>query len=227
MSVRSLRRGSIAASRVTSTPFSQIEASLTDGESTTDDTTSYASASITPTANALVLVWVISSDAGTQQIPTLSGNGITWSQVATQTAGGTRRVTLFSGTSASPSTGAVTANFGATTQTGCSITIHQFVGSVTPTVRQSKVGTATGTSASVTLDTPPVSTSAVVGGLARSTVETTTAGSGFSVRIDDGYATPNVARFVEYDLTAVDGTAACSWTTASTYGMVVVEVGGP
>ena len=70
---------------------------LTVGGSGTD-ATSFTTASVTPSANALVLCAVENSVSGTPATPTLSGNGLTWVQIATchyDQSGTQYRVTLF------------------------------------------------------------------------------------------------------------------------------------
>lgn len=90
---------------------------------------SYATASISPTANRLVLAFVVNSKGSTPDEPTLSGNGLTWVKVATVTfntiASPTKRTTLFRAMGASPSAGAVTIDFGGVNQTGCTWSIFE------------------------------------------------------------------------------------------------------
>lgn len=103
---------------------------LTSFQSSTD-ATSYTTASITPTSNYLILASVTSSKSGTPNTPTLSGNGLTWvqfDQVAYDTVGTQRTTTFFRAMGSSPSSGAVTADFGGNTQTACVIVIDQFSG---------------------------------------------------------------------------------------------------
>lgn len=104
------------------------------GSNTPGSTTaasSYATgASFTPTANALCLCGVVNSKASAPDTPTVSGNGLTWVQIATVTfnsiASPTVRATLFRALGASPSNGATTADFGGVNQTGGHIFVCQF-----------------------------------------------------------------------------------------------------
>ncbi len=85
--------------------------------SSTTDATTFASASITPTANRLQLAVIVSTRAaGSIATPTASGCGLTWVQVATQDLSFLRRVTIFRALGASPTTGQVTFSFGGQTQ---------------------------------------------------------------------------------------------------------------
>lgn len=95
-----------------------------------DGGTTSTTASITPTGNDLVIACVAHQVlSGTVATPTLSGNGITWTQVATRTDTGVlRRITLFRGMVASPTTGAVTIDFGGQSQLRSGWNIVQFSG---------------------------------------------------------------------------------------------------
>lgn len=96
---------------------------LTNGSGQSNvDSTSYTTGSISPTANRLILGAVACSanDAATVA-PTLSGNGLTWVQIGTDTGtvvGNERRITLFRAMGASPSSGIVTITLSAT-MLGC------------------------------------------------------------------------------------------------------------
>lgn len=87
---------------------------LTEGSGTAD-TTSYATASITPTANRVLLAFVSSSTTNnTNTEPTtVTGNGLTWTRV-TGVSGNTNNTSSlwWAPTGATPSAGAVTFGFG-------------------------------------------------------------------------------------------------------------------
>lgn len=92
---------------------------------------SYTTASITPSANRLVLAWGTNYRTfSTPSTPTPSGNGLTWVEVATvtwdSTFSPTKRTTLFRAMGASPSSGPVTIGFGFTNQSGCVWSIQEF-----------------------------------------------------------------------------------------------------
>lgn len=83
------------------------------------DASSFATASISPSAGKLILICVyVNETSGTPPVPSLSGCSITWAQVATSTTG-TVRAAIFGGTSASPSSGAVTIDFSGNSQSDC------------------------------------------------------------------------------------------------------------
>lgn len=105
---------------------------LTSGESAAD-ATSYQTASITPSANKLILLAVTSREAGSDpaDTPTISGNGLTWVQVAgrdnTSDVNNALRTTVFRAMGAAPSAGVVTITFVAT-QRNCVWSVVEFGG---------------------------------------------------------------------------------------------------
>ena len=102
---------------------------LTFGESSTA-ASSFNTASITPTADALVLVAVDSTFTTTTPTePTLTGCGMTWVVVRTfgwDDSGTTRRLTLFRSLHASPSAGVLTFDFAGEQQSEISWDVIEF-----------------------------------------------------------------------------------------------------
>jgi hypothetical protein len=90
------------------------------------DRTSYTTASISPTANRLVVLSVY-NDAASPNIPTVSGASMTWTQVVTRTAGSVR-ITIFRALSATPGSGVLTIDFAGQTQAGCMWAVDEFSG---------------------------------------------------------------------------------------------------
>lgn len=91
--------------------------------------TSYTTASISPTGNTLILVSVYSRKTGDATGATLTGNGLTWESVVSQEdSGNSLRHEIFRSMGASPSTGAITIDFGAQTQELCAWNVTQFNG---------------------------------------------------------------------------------------------------
>lgn len=83
--------------------------------------TSFATASWTPTANRLLVVYVgFSIAAGTAVAPTLSGNGLTWTFVRQGIGANPDGLAIYVALStAAPSTGALTIDFAGVSQTYC------------------------------------------------------------------------------------------------------------
>lgn len=72
---------------------------------------SYNTASVSPSANVVYLL-AVSATAGTNTIPTVTGAGMTWTQVDSQNINNIGTLTVFRAISASPSSGALTIDFG-------------------------------------------------------------------------------------------------------------------
>jgi hypothetical protein len=166
---------------------------LTTGSST-NNVSSYSTATIAPTAKALVLAWVTSTGSS-PAVPTVTGCSLTWVQVASFGGSG-QRLTLFRAMGAAPTSGSVSISFGAA-QTGCAWSIVQFSGVDTSgsdgagAVVQSAANNATGiTSLTVTLGAFADPNNATAGGFASNINAAASAGSGFSYISGAGYATP-------------------------------------
>lgn len=209
--------------------FTQLAASPS-----TSNASVYATSSIAPTANRLLLCTVMASRGSSTDppTPTVTGNGLTWNLVDTTegdnlfVASGTlrNRICLFYAlTGGSPSSGAVTASFSATC-TGCSIIVAESNADVdlaTPIVQSKKGSGAGATTATVTL---------AAFGDANNATYMTTAINGAAAITHEGteiaditYATPSTQTQAQYLATA-DTTPACTWTGANTFGSIAVEV---
>jgi len=155
----------------------------------TTDTTVYTTASITPTANRLVLAFISSKQfgSGTVAAPTLSGNGLTWVLAATVSGTTNSDGWLFRAMGASPSAGGVTITFSAT-QSNCNWSISEFAGVDTggtngsaAIVQTAVQQTNSATSCTVTLGTFGAAGNATFGGFHYGGNAVISAGSGFTL----------------------------------------------
>jgi len=206
-----------------------------DAGSTTNDT-SFTTASITPTANNLVLAWVTNTKGTTPDTPTLSGNGLTWVQVATVTwgtiAAPTARTTLFRAMGAAPSAGAVTISFGATNnQTGCAWSIIMFSGVVTSGTNGSDAVVQSltnridaSTALTITLAALGDAANASAGGFSNMKNQDTsiTAGEGYTISAGASYNSPKTSIRSEWQTTG--STTVNVTSTSSDIGGIAVEV---
>lgn len=117
---------------------------------------SKTTASISPTANRLILCAVSSNHASTlPNEPTVSGCSLTWVKIDSN-SGGTRRITLFRALGASPTTGTLTISFGGQNQANVHWAVVECANVDTSgtngsgAVRQSALGTGSGTHTSTT-----------------------------------------------------------------------------
>ena len=200
--------------------------------SSTSNLSSFASASFTPTANALVLVTVANTKASAADTPTLTGNGLTYVQVASTTwdASTAKRITLFRAMGSSPSAGAVTADFAGAGQTGCHICAVQFTGVDTSGTNGSgaivQSGTNSGGTASVTVTLSALtgSANAVYMASANRTVPFTgTPEAGWTENNDTSHASPNHGFSDIYRIGTTDNTPSTS-IASDNWGAVAVEI---
>lgn len=95
------------------------------------DKTSYVTASVAPSANALVVVAVVYADNGSiVTSPTLTGGGMTtWTLIIEKLFGlDRRRIAFYRALQASPGSGTITMDFGADTMTGCMWSVFEITG---------------------------------------------------------------------------------------------------
>lgn len=128
--------------------MSSITASLLTSGGSASVAASFNTASISPSANKLLLLAVSSGTVSGPNEPTCSGAGMTWTKVATflDASNGYRRITIFRSVNATPSTGAVTISFGGQNQDVCLWSITEFTGAAITGTNASDaiVQTATG-----------------------------------------------------------------------------------
>jgi hypothetical protein len=119
--LRKLTRAASASASVTESLLAEVNSTVV--------TTAYATASVAPADDRLVLVTVFSdsADGSVPAAPTVTGGGMTtWDQVATQAfASQGARITVYRAQEATPGSGAITATFTAN-QDRCKISVSEF-----------------------------------------------------------------------------------------------------
>ncbi len=85
---------------------------LTSGKSTTDGTV-FTTASITPTANSIVLLVVVGVSGTPVHPSSISGNGLTWEVIQGTFTTGKNSIIIYQAQDASPSSGVITITFAA------------------------------------------------------------------------------------------------------------------
>lgn len=205
---------------------------LTSGSSTTD-ATSYSTASVSPTANALICVlYLARKGTGNPATPTITGNGFTYTEVLTNSTSplNFNDVALFRALGASPTSGAITINFGET-MTSCIWFVFEITGvdtsgtngsgAIVQSVGRDFAGGA-GTSGTLTLAAFGSANNMAVGGIFHFANEATTPGSGFT-EIGDINLAENTRGFqAEYALN--DITVDASWASNVEWEGIAVEI---
>jgi len=178
---------------------------LTNAGALNSSATSYVTASISPAANALVIISISSQAAATANTPTVTGASGTWVLIGTRIdASNTRRVTMLRDQSASPGSGALTIDFAGQTQTNCVWSVDSFTGTIVDTANHGaaaivqNVGNSTTSGATtsflITLAAFKSSANMAYGQVRNNTAGAITVGSGFTelsqctgIRVDTEY----------------------------------------
>lgn len=218
----------------TSAGVTPITATLLTSGSTSTDGTSAATASVTPGANKLILLFVATSDGTdpTEAPSSVTGNGLTWVQVNhIENEGGFRGLTVLRAMGSSPSAGAITINYAAT-KTGFIWDVIEIAnvdtsgtngsGAVVQNDTQQTIGDTT--SITSTLGAFASVNNATIGGVQmNSTSSAVTPGSGFTELSDDGVATPSTQLQTEFKDTN-DTTVDFSWTGNLSASAISIEL---
>lgn len=207
---------------------------LTAGDSQTD-TSSYSTASISPGANRLILATVVNRTAsGTPNQPTLTGNSLTWvavNSVVYDTSGSQRRITVFRAMGASPTTGAITIDLAAQTNTTCMWAVDEATGVDTSgtngsgAVVQSAVNsTASDTSLTATLAAFASTDNATFGAAGEGGGPVTlSVGSGFTQLSNSVESEQELGRLTEWKSTN-DTSVDFSCSSAAELGIIGIEI---
>jgi hypothetical protein len=200
-----------------------LEGGSTDNQSTPKDTASY-----TPSANVLVLAAIAISFASDQTV-TLSGNGLTWVEVATRTFDTTlKRITLFRAMGASPTTGALTITPNGAL-TGWAWGIQEFSGVDTSgtngsgAIVQSATAAGTGSQVATLAAFADAVNNATFGAIAGDTNAAPTVSAGFTELAANNGATPGRNLLTEWRL-GEDTTVGNGMGGAAQIGIIAAEI---
>lgn len=207
---------------------------LTSGVSNTD-ASSYDTASVSPTANALVLLSVSTRrNAATPAQPTASGCGLTWVVEKTQLSysAGTpnRRLTIFRAMGSSPSTGVITISC-TDTQTEAAWSVDQITGTDTSGTNGSGAivqsgsnndGGVTATSCTITLSAFSSANNMAYGAKTHTDATATTPGTGFTELAEQTSAENGTGFETEYKVN--DNTVDWSWTGSNSWFAAALEI---
>lgn len=218
---------------ISRTGYCAIAYSSLTGSFSTTDATSYTTASITPTANALVLLTVLSVQTGGPPVPTVTGNGLTWVEEESNlnTTTNNRRITIFRAMGASPSTGTITIDFAGNTQARCIWSVSEYTGVDTSgtngsgaIVQKTETSATPGNATSVTLTLSAFSDTSnmAYGAMWLFSAEDITNGSGFTSIYENSSGEGAQNMSTEYKLN--DNTVDWSWTSNVTYGAIALEI---
>ena len=207
--------------------------SLTAGSNVTASS-SFATATITPGAGRLVLAFVLSRKAGGAGLPTASGNGLTWHQVAStlNAAAGNSRITCFRAMGPAPSAGPLTFNFAGQQQAACAWSVFEYDnvdgtgtdGSGAVVQQQTASGSST-TLAAMLGPLADAAASLVVGGVVLGTDEAVSAGAGLAQIDLQPFVQGGIRGTLQTeDRTGGGSTVDWSWPTTANAGAIALEI---
>lgn len=194
--------------------------------------TSGNTASITPVANEPVIITIFNNNgAGTQNVPTVSGCGLTWTQIRSKKSVSQSFLTetMILGVGASPSAGAITIDFAGQNQaSGFMWNVDRFSNTATSShIKQSADNDANTTQTGITVTLSSFAsvnnaTYAVVGWGAATAV---TQKAGFTELVDSNLGNGQLeAQF----LATADTTPSWTWSSANNWSLgMAVEISIP
>jgi hypothetical protein len=211
--------------------FSNLGASTTPDVNSNTSGTSFVTPSWTPPSAGLIVLDVCSEQAsGFPSAPTVTGNSITWVQIATITFASTRRLTRYGANAAGSAAGATTiGTFGGSNQLSCRASFYAVDGTdvangVAQTFVQSPTGNGTGTSGSITLAAGSNSRNRPIAAFHHlGDNEAKTARASWTA-LDDLHNFSSMSLATQYRSDAFETTASATWTTSAIWAGISSEL---
>lgn len=184
-------------------------------------TNTCTSASISPTANSLLIITCVTgTTTGTFAFSSTTLSGIKSMGMIQQSSGNERVGILWARLGSSPGTGTITiTGFGSPGTTRAAMQVMEVVGA--QRIRQTKTGTTTSTTPSITLDYTPEAASLVIGAIGWFG-GAMTAGTNFTELAENSGG--NRMLETEYDLTSATTTVSWSLGASTLVAMAAIEV---
>jgi hypothetical protein len=204
--------------------------SLTSGTSTANQSTAYTTASVTPTANVLQLLFVVSTtSAAAPNTPTITSSGLTWTPIANATyntiASPDRKLSVFWATGASPGAGAISIDHAGQAMTGVSWSLFEVTGAnlSSPIVQSpTNANDTTQTSASVTLAAFSSAGNLALAGVGLNNAQAVTHRTNWTEIHDVVGSAP--ATSLETQYRQADDDASASWGSVTRWAMIGLEI---
>lgn len=198
------------------------------------DLASYSNTSWTPPTSGLIICFVFNERASVSlaTIPTMSGNGITWVQIATQEflSGAHHRITLFGADASGSSAGATTVDFGGVTQIGCIASFFHAAGvdlsgGVAAAFVQAPTNLgAAGTTSTVTLAPDGNAANRPIYGSAHTSTDVQSPRVNWTQADFFDISTPTNCLLTQYRGDAFETTATSTWATPNDWGCIGAEL---
>ncbi len=211
--------------------FANLGASANPDINDSTDLASYANTSWTPPTSGLIIAFVVGRRVGGLDTPTMSGNGLTWTQIGVtlNCANGNTGLSLFGANASGSSVGATTIDFGGNTQTHCSVSFFHATGvdlsgGVVAAFVQQPTATGTGTTGTVPLVAAGSSDNRPVVAFTHGINEATTPRTNWT-EVDDLAGTSTTRDLeTQWRDDAFETTASATWATSDAWGGMAAEL---
>lgn len=213
--------------------FVNLGASANPDLFSTSNTSSYANTAWMPPASGLLICFVQNSKSSAPNaVNSLTGNGITWSNIASiVNSSDIMRLTLFAANASGSSNGATTADFAGVNQSGCALSFFHcddadLSGGVVASIIQAvtNAGAASQTSGSITLSAAANSNNRPIAGFVHGAATESTPRTNWTEMDDGTYATPDRGMETQVRSDAFETTASVTWTTSSAWCGIAAEI---
>ena len=211
--------------------FANLGVSANPDINSATDATSYANSSWTPPTSGLIIVYVAARRAAALDTPTISGNGITWTQIGVtlDASGANHGLSLFGANATGSAAGVTTVDFGGNTQLGCCVSFFHatgvdLTGGVAAAFVQNPRAIGSSTTGSVTLAAVSAADNRPISGWYHVTNEAVTPRANWTELDDLAGATHNRVLETQYRDDAFETTATATWATSDNWGGIAAEL---
>lgn len=194
----------------------------------TSNTTSYSLVAFTPSANAILTVFVFASD--TTAVATMTGGGFSWTLETSVLYNTVNTAYLFwAKTGSSPGSTTVTFDCTGDTASGAIIAISEWTGADVSTpnpIKQFKTAATTAANPTATFDANMTTTNGYAGGvgLPLSGANVCAQPTLWTEIADTGYGTPTAAACVAHRALGETGATVTFTASSAAYGIIIAEV---
>lgn len=191
---------------------------------------SYSNSSWTPPTTGIIIADVVNWIAAVGNVPTGSGNSLTWAQIATVAVdpGTSHRITRFAAIATGSTTGVTTFDFAGQTQLGCVVSFYQAegvdtTGGIASAFIQNPTNSGTGTSGSVTLAAAGHADNRPIACFSHQTQELATPDGAWTEVDDMSNSGPAIGVETQWDTDGFQN-ASASWATSSAWIAMASEL---
>lgn len=193
------------------------------------DLSTYTNTSWTPSGDIVFVFCYSRTGGGAPNAPTVTGHGLTWTNISTVTSGA-HRMSLIAAPAAGATTDVTVFDFAAQTQVGCTACFAKATdvelgsGILSAFVQMPNNSGGSGTAAAVTLATLSAANNVMIGGVGHQANEVTTPQATWTELDDLAGATPNRGVETAQRNGGATSNFASTWVTSSAWVAVGAEI---